>query len=145
MNLTENISFEEMVSSGSYPELVSENKIEAEVYIHSIQQLATELQKIRDFYGKPLRIHSGFRGPKLNAKVGGVKSSQHLFGEAADFTIVGIPVEVIFQDIINGNIDVTYSQVIQENDRWIHMGIVTDRFGKEGETLRFDGKHYYAA
>ena len=42
------------------------------------------LQPLRDLYGRPMEINSGYRCPKLNALVGGVPSSQHVKGEAAD-------------------------------------------------------------
>lgn len=42
------------------------------------------LQPLRDIYGKPMEINSGYRSPRLNAEVGGVPTSQHVKGEAAD-------------------------------------------------------------
>jgi zinc D-Ala-D-Ala carboxypeptidase len=42
------------------------------------------LNKLRDVYGKPIYINSGYRCPELNTRVGGRKNSQHLKGEAAD-------------------------------------------------------------
>lgn len=42
------------------------------------------LQPLRDIYQKPMKINSGFRTPALNARVGGVATSQHCKGEAAD-------------------------------------------------------------
>lgn len=42
------------------------------------------LQPLRDAWGGPLVISSGFRTPKLNKMIGGVETSQHLKGEAAD-------------------------------------------------------------
>lgn len=42
------------------------------------------LQPLREIYGKPLEINSGYRCPRLNAEVGGVPTSQHVKGEAAD-------------------------------------------------------------
>lgn len=42
------------------------------------------LQPLRDKWGKPLAINSGYRCPALNALVGGVDTSQHTRGEAAD-------------------------------------------------------------
>ena len=44
----------------------------------------TVLQPLRDAWGEPLHINSGYRCPKLNAAVGGVPTSQHTKGEAAD-------------------------------------------------------------
>ena len=42
------------------------------------------LQPLRDAWGKPLAINSGFRCPEVNRAVGGVPTSQHTKGEAAD-------------------------------------------------------------
>lgn len=42
------------------------------------------LQPLRDIYQKPMKINSGYRCPMLNEIVGGVPSSQHVKGEAAD-------------------------------------------------------------
>lgn len=42
------------------------------------------LQPLRDLYGKTMTINSGYRCAELNALVGGVASSQHCKGEAAD-------------------------------------------------------------
>lgn len=44
----------------------------------------TVLQPLRDRVGHPLRINSGYRCPVLNRAVGGVATSQHVKGEAAD-------------------------------------------------------------
>ena len=50
------------------------------------------LQKARDHFGKPLIITSGYRTTAHNANVGGVSNSQHVFGNAADVRIPGVPV-----------------------------------------------------
>ena len=44
----------------------------------------TVLQPLRDNWGKPLHINSGYRCPELNKAVGGVPTSQHVKGEAGD-------------------------------------------------------------
>lgn len=44
------------------------------------------LDPIRDAWGKPLNVNSGYRCPALNKAVGGKPTSQHLKGEAADIT-----------------------------------------------------------
>lgn len=48
------------------------------------------LQKIRDHFGKPVTINSGYRTPPYNKKCGGVTQSQHLYGTAADISISGV-------------------------------------------------------
>lgn len=42
------------------------------------------LQPLRDAWGNPLFIISGYRCLELNKKVGGVPTSQHVLGQAAD-------------------------------------------------------------
>ncbi len=51
----------------------------------SIKELVdTVIQPLRDAWGEPLAINSGYRCPEVNKAVGGVPTSQHVFGEAAD-------------------------------------------------------------
>ena len=53
------------------------------------------LQSIRDHFGAPVVITSGYRTAEHNAAVGGSKSSQHLLGRAADFYVEGVPVATV--------------------------------------------------
>lgn len=47
------------------------------------------LQPLRNWWGRPIKIGSGFRSLALNNAVGGVRNSQHMRGEAADLCIEG--------------------------------------------------------
>ena len=49
------------------------------------------MQVIRDYFGKPIKINSGYRSPKHNKNVGGAKNSQHVKGRAAYIVITGVP------------------------------------------------------
>ena len=51
------------------------------------------LQNIRDHFGAPVVITSGYRTAAHNKSVGGAAYSQHLYGRAADIRVQGIPVE----------------------------------------------------
>ena len=55
-------------------------------------RLVMVLQSIRSHFGKPVTIHSGYRTPPYNTKVGGVEDSQHTYGTAADISINGVSV-----------------------------------------------------
>ena len=57
--------------------------------------LAALLQKIRDHFGRPVVITSGYRTAAHNAAVGGAKTSQHLLGKAADFWVESVPVATV--------------------------------------------------
>ena len=53
------------------------------------------LQCVRDHFGKPVTINSGYRTRYYNAKVGGVTNSQHLKGTAADIVVNGVAPSVV--------------------------------------------------
>ena len=49
--------------------------------------VANVLDPVRDEYGKPIYVNSGYRCEKHNKAVGGVPRSQHIVGEAADISL----------------------------------------------------------
>ena len=53
-------------------------------YPDRLRHLAWTLQTIRDAFGAPISVNSGYRSPKHNKAVGGVSSSQHVKARAAD-------------------------------------------------------------
>ena len=58
-------------------------------------RLAMVLETIRTYFGSAVVIHSGYRTPQYNAKVGGAAHSQHCYGMAADISVKGrTPAEV---------------------------------------------------
>jgi uncharacterized protein YcbK (DUF882 family) len=70
----------------------------------NIIELAKNLQVLRDAIGKSITINSGYRSPKYNAKIGGVKNSQHVKGKASDLRVSGMtPKEVAL--VIEGLIE----------------------------------------
>jgi len=74
-----------------------------EVY-ENIIKLASQLQFLRDYTGRPITINSAYRCESHNAKVGGSKTSQHLLGKASDIVIDSLkPAEVfiIIEDLID--------------------------------------------
>ena len=56
-------------------------------------QILADFLTIREHFGKPVHITSGYRTAEHNAKVGGAKSSQHLLGRAADIQVADTSVE----------------------------------------------------
>jgi uncharacterized protein YcbK (DUF882 family) len=70
----------------------------------NITELARSLEVLPTAINKPITITSGYRSPKYNAKIGGVKDSQHLRGTAADIKVKGMtPKEVAL--VIEGLIE----------------------------------------
>jgi hypothetical protein len=82
------------------------------------------LQPIRDFYGMPVSVSSGYRSAALCEAIGSSSKSQHTKGQAADFEIFGITNKDL-ADWITTNLD--YDQCILEfwnpnepNSGWVH-------------------------
>ena len=88
-----------------------------------MKQLAVKvLQPLRDAYGKPITVNSGYRSPLVNKSVGGVPTSQHVKGEAADITGGGKEENKVLFDLIKNTLD--FDQELNERDyTWIHVVI----------------------
>ena len=87
MKLTSNFSLSEFTRSNNGERLGIKNEPTAQ-QIASLQTLCSELlQPLRDIYGESFHINSGFRSAELNKIVGGVPTSQHTKGEAADIRV----------------------------------------------------------
>lgn len=79
------------------------------------------LDPVREKWGAPITVNSGYRCPVLNKQVGGVPASQHVKGEAADIT-AGSPAQnnQLFKMIIDSGIE--FDQLIDEKGyRWLHV------------------------
>lgn len=129
-----NFTYEELVNSPTANRLKinnTPNKQQKE----SLRKLAVEiLQVIRDEYGKPIIVTSGFRCDKLNKAVGGAKNSQHTKGEAADIRSVSDSIKdnkEIFDLILRLQKEgkIKFGQLIDEyNYNWVHVSL--PRIGK---------------
>lgn len=95
--------------------------------IHNLQALLTHvLNPVRNAYGKPIYVTSGYRSPSVNKAVGGAIASQHRQGEAADITTLSVEENRKVFDLIKKH--TFFDQLIWENGgQWIH---VSYRFGK---------------
>ena len=83
--ISKNFSYREFEASNKADEKGICNVITSFEVRDAIKALVdTVLQPLRDAWGKPLHINSGYRCPELNREVGGAPTSQHVKGEAAD-------------------------------------------------------------
>ena len=91
--------------------------------------IGTILQPLREAWGKPLIISSGYRCEELNKSVGGVMNSAHLYGNAADVQVASSKdfdefVEFA-EDWLRKN-KVKFDQSIRESSKdvyWWHIGL----------------------
>lgn len=91
-------------------------------------RLVEVLQAVRNKFGQPVNITSGYRTPTRNQKVGGVETSQHLYGTAADVTVTGVRPEDVadYLELIMPNWggigrykDFTHVDVRKEKSRFV--------------------------
>lgn len=142
MNVSPHFSWEELTRTGQTA-LQEANRKEAEQYRASLTRLAVELlEAIRAKFG-PVKINSAFRGPSVNAAVGGSKTSQHMKGEAADIVAPSVSVEELHRWICAES-GLAFGQCILEKSSptkpfsWVHVSLGTKR-----EALVYDGAGKY--
>ncbi len=91
MQLSEHFNLKEFTKSETAIRKRIDNTPNAE-HAQNLKNVCEKiLEPVRRHFGKPVRINSGYRGPALNAAVGGSSKSQHCNGEAIDFEIDGLP------------------------------------------------------
>lgn len=65
--------------------------------LYNIQKLANQLQYIRDYLNKSIKVNSGYRSPEHNKSIGGVKNSQHVLGKAADIVVKDLSTKTLYE------------------------------------------------
>lgn len=81
------------------------------------------LDEVRERYGKPIKVNSGYRSPLLNKAINGSPSSDHVHGLAADLdTGTREGNRKLFNIIIDSGL--TFDQLINEKDfSWVHVSL----------------------
>jgi len=124
MNLSKSFTLNELTKSQEATRLGIDNTPSDE-HILNLKILCEKiLQPLRDYYGMPVSISSGYRSVALCEAVGSSAKSQHTKGQAADFEIFGVANKDV-ADFIVQNFD--YDQCILEfwkenepNSGWVH-------------------------
>ncbi len=137
MQLSEHLSLAEVTRSETAKRRGISNMPTPE-HIENFKLLAEKVfQPIRDHFGVPIRISSGYRSKELNTAIGGSLSSQHCQGEAIDIDMDGTTVtnSEIF-NYIKDNLN--FDQLIWEfgtdtNPDWVHVSY--DSAGKQRKQI----------
>lgn len=87
LNIMQYFKFIEMVRSSKADEFNIDNWPKDADIMDNIIFTMECLDKIREDYGLPLYITSGYRCKELNNKLNGSKTSQHMKGQAADINL----------------------------------------------------------
>lgn len=95
------------------------------------------LDPLREAYGRPIIVTSGYRCPALNTAVGGAKSSQHMTGQAADIrTVEDTVIENKKLFDLAQKLKLPFDQLINEhNFDWVHISY-SDRNRREVKAIK---------
>ena len=143
--LSKNFSLEEFERSDTAKRLKIDNHV-PQFAVPRLRTLCEKvLQPVRDHFGVPIIITSGYRCPDLNDAVKGATSSQHMKGEAADFKIkVDNTKGVKLYDLYLWMVDnLSFDQLIWEvrplrqaqgrptNSKWIHVSYKNEKANRQ--------------
>ena len=90
MNLSNNFTLAELVKSQTAVRKNIKNEPGTAEINNLIHLAESILQPVREHFGKPVMISSGYRSPELCEAIGSTPKSQHPQGEAAHFEIPGV-------------------------------------------------------
>ena len=137
---TKHFKYKDIIRSYTADKLNIDNNIPL-IYKDNYIKLLGYLQELRDAYGKPIIVNSGYRSEELNKAVGGSRISSHLYCLAADIRTNDLNEFIPFvRDFYKDRSD--YDQVIIESNsrgsKWIHIGIEHPKYGRRGQLFNMD-------
>ena len=122
--LSENFTIEEFTRSDKAKELGITNE-PGEKELAALRVLVSRtIQPLRDKLGVPIHVNSGYRCPELNKAVGGVPTSQHQKGEAADLSIDGKANDIL-EALENNNIPFDQA-ILYRKQNFLHVSLKLD-------------------
>ena len=151
MKLSKNLSLAEVTKSTTAKRLGIDNTPD-EWATENLRQIAVNVfQPLRDAFGCPIYVSSGYRGPELNRAIGGSQRSQHMEGRALDLDadVYGNCTNSQIFNWIRENLE--FDQMVWEfgdsdNPDWVHVSFVYDGVNRK-RCLKAcrddDGKVFY--
>jgi hypothetical protein len=117
------VSLKELLFSETATRLGIDNTPTDQILINLQTLIYEVIEPIINEFGD-IKITSGYRSPELCKAIGSSATSQHTFGQAVDFEILGIPNKEVSDWIVN---HLDYDQCILEfwkpeepNSGWVH-------------------------
>lgn len=115
----------ELCRSNTADRLGVNNRCKQEHVTALIALVDNVLDPLREWYGKPLVVSSGYRCPELNKAVKGSATSQHMTGEAVDIDTGDRQQNKLLFEYIKKNLP--FDQLIDEsNFAWVHVSFRAD-------------------
>lgn len=133
MNISQHFTLAELTVSETAARhgLLNEPDALALAQLHRLCDLI--LEPLRAGVKRPVLVQSGYRSLKVNALVGGSRTSHHMEGRAADIIVPGMsPIEVCHQIRL---LRLPFDQCINEFGRWCHVSVALDPAAARRELL----------
>ena len=131
MKLSKNLSLGEVIKSITAKRLGIDNTPD-DWTTENLRQVALNVfQPLRDAFGCPIFVSSGYRSADLNRAIGGSKRSQHVEGRALDLDadVFGRCTNAQIFNWLKENVE--FDQLIwefgdEDNPDWVHVSFVYD-------------------
>lgn len=134
--LSTNFTLGEMIASDTAKKKGIDNTPTLADIYHMEELCKYLLQPIRDAWGKPIKITSGYRCYKLNKAVGGSNTSVHMRGWGADIKPTSGTIKE-FEDFLiqffKDHPEIRFDQCIREKSgstKWVHLGYKSNLGGQ---------------
>ena len=128
IKLTEHFSLSEMCSTSVQ---TADHNFPSQEVITNLRRLCGWLEELRGRVAAPIYINSGYRSQAVNKAVGGVATSNHLTGCAADIRVLGneqlVRYATILLDISDESGEDFDELIFEHNSRtgnyWLHFAV----------------------
>lgn len=138
-------TFYELTKSATAKRKGIDNSPSVQVRANLAALVENVLDPLREAYGKPIVVTSGYRCEKLNRAVGGAASSQHVKGQAADIrSVQDTPEEnkKLYDLIVK--LGLPFDQIINEyNYDWVHVSYGPRHRRQKLKAVKRNGKTSY--
>lgn len=121
MKLSKYFDLEEFLVSESAARLGINNVPTSGIHLR-LERLAETMDEVRELLGHPIIITSGYRSDALNRAVGGVHTSDHIKGLAADFICPRFGTPAMVCKAVQDS-PIKFRQLINEFNKWTHLAI----------------------
>ena len=147
MRLSKNLTLAEVTKSTTAKRKGISNEPTIE-HLENLKALAENIfQPLRDYFGVPIAVSSGYRSVELNKAIGGSSTSQHCKGEAIDIDVYGNLTNADVFSYLKDHTD--FDQLIWEygdekQPDWVHCSYTRGK--NRGQVLRAyrsNGKTHY--
>jgi zinc D-Ala-D-Ala carboxypeptidase len=118
MKLSAHFSLEEFIISSKALSMGVKNDPTPK-HLENLKHLAERMEVVRALFNRPIEITSAYRNPQVNAAVGGVPTSAHALGHAADFHVDSLSDLEVAKSVRDSGLK--FDQLIYEKSRCVHI------------------------